>query len=117
MSAAARVIDMWAPIVPSREILAHVSENFPDAMLGYIRVFFKRDPDPESVRTLFRNAEQDDASMSVTVLQSALATGVGPDTTPSVTVTAIVEPIVAVISVTSPVSLSEANLNTATNEL
>ena len=50
MPEATRVIDMWAPIVPSHEIIAHTSENFPDAMLGYIRVFFKRDPTPEVVR-------------------------------------------------------------------
>jgi predicted TIM-barrel fold metal-dependent hydrolase len=45
------VIDMWAPIVPTPEIMAHVAENFPDAMLGYLRVFYRRQPTQDMVRT------------------------------------------------------------------
>jgi predicted TIM-barrel fold metal-dependent hydrolase len=37
------VIDMWAPIVPSREIMDHVGTNLPDELLAYLRVFSKRD--------------------------------------------------------------------------
>src|SRR5438128_809426 len=33
------VIDMWAPVLPVPEIMAHIAENFPDAMLGYLRLF------------------------------------------------------------------------------
>ncbi|HJQ73440.1 MAG TPA: amidohydrolase family protein [Gaiellaceae bacterium] len=44
------VIDMWAPIVPVPEIMAHVAENFPDAMLGYLRVFWKQAASQEAVR-------------------------------------------------------------------
>lgn len=36
------VIDMWAPIVPSREIMAHAADHFPPPQLGYLRVFFKQ---------------------------------------------------------------------------
>ena len=54
-----------------------------------------------------------DASMSVTVGQSALATGTGPATTGSVTVTAFFE-AVATISTTTPSNLTESNLNGAT---
>ncbi len=57
------VIDMWAPIVPSHEIVAHASENFPDAMLGYLRVFFKREPDPESFRKMADAMVQDDETI------------------------------------------------------
>lgn len=45
------VIDMWAPIVPVPEIMQHVAENFPDAMLGYLRVFYKQEPTQSAVRT------------------------------------------------------------------
>ena len=44
------VIDLWAPILPTPEILAHVREHFPAPMLGYLRVFWKRPPTAESVR-------------------------------------------------------------------
>ena len=67
MSAAARatggpVIDMWAPIVPSREIAAHVAENFPPAMHGYLRVFFGREASGESFKAMARTLARDDAA-------------------------------------------------------
>jgi hypothetical protein len=46
------VIDMWAPIVPSREIMEHVADHFPEAQLPYLRVFQKR----ETTRAEFREA-------------------------------------------------------------
>jgi predicted TIM-barrel fold metal-dependent hydrolase len=39
-------IDMWAPIVPVPEVMEHVAHHFPKEMAGYLRVFYKRDPDP-----------------------------------------------------------------------
>jgi predicted TIM-barrel fold metal-dependent hydrolase len=45
------VIDMWAPIVPVPEIMAWVADNFPDDMLGYLRVFWKEQPTQEVVRS------------------------------------------------------------------
>jgi hypothetical protein len=57
------VIDMWAPIVPSREIIAHVAENFPLPQLGYLRVFFKSEPSEEMVRSLFASAALDDEAV------------------------------------------------------
>src|SRR5213594_1930458 len=44
------VIDMWAPILPVPEVMAHVAENFPDAMLGYLRVFWKQRPSEDALR-------------------------------------------------------------------
>ena len=32
---AQRVIDMWAPIVPSHETMAHLATNLPDELLQY----------------------------------------------------------------------------------
>jgi len=46
----AAVVDMWAPIVPVPEIMAHVAENFPDPMLGYLRVFWKQPPSQDAIR-------------------------------------------------------------------
>ena len=53
------------------------------------------------------------ASMSVTVLQTALLTGIAPATSGTVTITAIVESSLAINS-TNPGSLTETNLDTAT---
>jgi predicted TIM-barrel fold metal-dependent hydrolase len=39
----ARTIDMWAPILPVPEVMAHVSKHFPKEMAGYLRVFRKQE--------------------------------------------------------------------------
>src|SRR5207249_11158162 len=44
------VIDMWAPVLPVPEIMAHIAENFPDAMLGYLRVFWKAPASQDAIR-------------------------------------------------------------------
>ena len=56
------------------------------------------------------------ASISVTINQSALATGTGPVTTAAVVVAGIIEEgdAIAVIDSTNPASLTESNLNGAT---
>src|SRR3989442_14290185 len=46
----APVIDMWAPVLPVPEIVAHIAEPFPDAMLGYLRVFWKQRPSQQALR-------------------------------------------------------------------
>ncbi len=75
----ARVIDMWAPIVPSREIIAHASENFPDAMLGYLRVFFKQEPSQQGVRRGIGALVQEDdailAALDEAAIERVLVTG------------------------------------------
>ena len=43
------MIDMWAPILPVPEVMRHVSEHFPRQMAGYLRVFFKQEPQPGGV--------------------------------------------------------------------
>lgn len=47
-----RVIDMWAPIVPSRETMAYVAEHYPEPQLGYLRVFFKTETSTDAFRKL-----------------------------------------------------------------
>ena len=44
------VIDMWAPILPVPEVMTYMGENFPDAMLGYLRVFWKQAPTQDVIR-------------------------------------------------------------------
>src|SRR6185295_17068313 len=46
MTETTRAIDMWAPIVPTPEVMGHVAQHFPKEMAGYLRVFYKREPDP-----------------------------------------------------------------------
>jgi len=48
---------MWAPIVPVRAILEHVAGNFPEAMLGYLRVFYKQLPTPDAFREIGRGMQ------------------------------------------------------------
>jgi uncharacterized protein len=43
----AGVIDMWAPILPTREVMEYVSDHFPHQMAGYLRVFYKQEPKAE----------------------------------------------------------------------
>jgi predicted TIM-barrel fold metal-dependent hydrolase len=57
------VIDMWAPVVPAREIVAHMKDHFPLPQLGYLRVFFKQEPTPEAFRQMATLMERDDAAI------------------------------------------------------
>jgi len=45
-----RVIDMWAPWLPVPEMVRHLAENYPDEMLGYLRVFYKQEPTTAAFR-------------------------------------------------------------------
>jgi hypothetical protein len=56
-------IDMWAPVVPSREIMAHARDHFPQPQLGYLRVFWKGEPTVETFRDLCDAIVSDDAKI------------------------------------------------------
>lgn len=58
-----KVIDMWAPVLPTREIMAHVAENFPEAQLGYLRVFSKHEPNLEEYRTMAPQLARDEVEL------------------------------------------------------
>jgi len=47
-----RAIDLWAPIVPTADIVAYAAEHFPKEMLGYLRVFFKQAPTMDAFKAL-----------------------------------------------------------------
>jgi predicted TIM-barrel fold metal-dependent hydrolase len=73
------VIDMWAPIVPSREIVAHVRDHFPPAMSGYLRVFFKQEPDATTFHKMADAMLCDDEAilerLDEAAIERALVTG------------------------------------------
>jgi predicted TIM-barrel fold metal-dependent hydrolase len=73
------VVDMWAPIVPSHEIAAHVAEHFPAAMNGYLRVFFGREASAEAFRGMAKTLARDDeailASHDAAGIHKTLITG------------------------------------------
>ncbi len=74
-----RVIDMWAPIVPVPEIMRHAAEHFPDAMLGYLRVFYKQAPTKEAFRrradTIQLSEEQVVSALDAAGIARSLVTG------------------------------------------
>jgi predicted TIM-barrel fold metal-dependent hydrolase len=73
------VIDMWAPIVPSREIMAWAADHFPPPQLGYLRVFFGSEPSTEAFAALARRLATDDeailAALDAAGIRTALVTG------------------------------------------
>src|SRR5262249_34259550 len=76
---AAPVIDMWAPIVPVPEVMAHIAEHFPDAMLDYLRVFWKQPASQETIRTgapaMTRSLDQVIADLDAAGVARTLITG------------------------------------------
>jgi predicted TIM-barrel fold metal-dependent hydrolase len=63
MSAKLNVVDMWAPILPTPEVMRYVSEHFPKEMSGYLRVFFKREPRREEFRTIAQDFGRPEAEV------------------------------------------------------
>jgi len=71
-------IDMWAPIVGTPEIIGQAIEHFPERMLGYLRVFFKRTPTREQIgqlRSFQQSEEQLLASLDAAAITKSLITG------------------------------------------
>jgi predicted TIM-barrel fold metal-dependent hydrolase len=64
------VIDMWAPVVPTREIMEHMADHFPEPQLGYLRVFFRLAPSADAFRKLARGAAQSDDEVLRTLDQA-----------------------------------------------
>ena len=99
-----RAIDMWAPIVPVPEVMDHVAKHFPKEMAGYLRVFYKRDPDPaefENAAALMRMSDEDViAALDAAGIDKALITGF--DEWSSVNETFIPNDIVATVAERHP---------------
>jgi predicted TIM-barrel fold metal-dependent hydrolase len=70
---------MWAPILPLPEVMEWLSEHFPPKMLGYLRVFWKREPTLESVRAGARSMALSDeavlAALDAAGITRSLITG------------------------------------------
>ena len=60
---APRVIDMWAPIVPSHETMAHLATNLPDELLQYLVVFTKASVTAEQYAASAAGLARDDAEI------------------------------------------------------
>ena len=73
------VIDMWAPIVPSREIIAHAIDHFPEPQLSYLEIFQGAGATVESWRDICRAIVADDAEILATLdaagIRKTLITG------------------------------------------
>ena len=55
---------MWSPIVPSREIMTHVADNFPELQLSYLSIFQKRDVSLEEYREMALSMAMDDEAIA-----------------------------------------------------
>src|SRR5438094_673090 len=51
---------MWAPFLLHPEVGAHLAEHFPEPMLGYLKVFWKREPTMQTVREMQAGRELDE---------------------------------------------------------
>jgi predicted TIM-barrel fold metal-dependent hydrolase len=73
------VLDMWAPILPTREVMDHVTAHFPREMSGYLRVFFKQEPRPESFAAIAQAFGRDEDEVMVLLdeagIERSLITG------------------------------------------
>jgi predicted TIM-barrel fold metal-dependent hydrolase len=56
-------IDMWAPVVPAREIMEYMADHFPEPQLGYLRVFWKGEASPAAFRRMALSLAVDDAGV------------------------------------------------------
>ncbi|MCH7960222.1 MAG: hypothetical protein IID08_08825 [Candidatus Hydrogenedentes bacterium] len=64
------VIDMWSPIVPSREIMEHVAHHFPELQLSYLSIFQKRDVSLAEYREVALAMAMDDDALNVLSMDS-----------------------------------------------
>jgi uncharacterized protein len=73
------VIDMWAPIVPARDLMEYVADHFPEPQLGYLRVFWKGEASLDAFRQAAHAMACDDAqvlaSLDTAGITRALITG------------------------------------------
>jgi uncharacterized protein len=83
------VIDMWAPIVPSTEVIDDLRDGFPEEQLRYLEVFTKRTVSAEEFSdyadTLRRSDEQILDSLDAAGITLSLITGFDEESTCGVT--------------------------------
>lgn len=57
------VIDLWSPVVPSREIIEHMAVNFPSEQLQYLEVFTRRRVTDEEFAGYARGLLREDSEL------------------------------------------------------
>ena len=72
-------IDMWAPLLPVREMTDHIADHWPEAQNGYLRVFYKQAPSADIFPALARGFTQPDeavlADLDAAGIAKALVSG------------------------------------------
>jgi predicted TIM-barrel fold metal-dependent hydrolase len=63
---------MWAPIVPVPEVMEHVGHHFPKEMAGYLRVFYKQEPDPSEFARVAAQMGMDDDTVIAALDQAGI---------------------------------------------
>ena len=80
-----KVIDMWAPVLPTREVMTHVADNYPEAQLGYLKVFSKRELNLEDYQSYALRLAREDpeliADLDAAGIMRAVITGFDERTT------------------------------------
>lgn len=69
------IVDMWAPIVPSREIIDDLRAGFPAEQLEYLRVFTKREVTSEQFAEYAESLRRDDDQIIAALDQAGIVRG------------------------------------------
>jgi predicted TIM-barrel fold metal-dependent hydrolase len=73
------IIDMWAPVVPTREIMEHMAHHFPPDTLSYFEIFQKQKLSKADFAKFARAMIMDDAAILASLdsahISKALVTG------------------------------------------
>lgn len=72
-------IDLWAPFLPTEDMVRWAADHFPEPQLGYLRVFFKQEPTVAAFRklapSLARSDEDVIAALDEAGIERVLVTG------------------------------------------
>jgi predicted TIM-barrel fold metal-dependent hydrolase len=100
------IIDMWAPLVPSRETIDHVGANFPPEQLQYLEVFTKTEVTSEQfaeyAETLVRTDQQILADLEEAGIMRSLITGFDEKSTSARGKTFVPNEVVAAVAERHP---------------
>jgi hypothetical protein len=56
--------DRWAPMVPARQVMAHIADQFPAPQRGSLRVFWKGEPTLDPLRRAAAARAANDGAIS-----------------------------------------------------
>lgn len=79
------IVDMWAPVAPSREIITHIAANLPAELLSYFEVFQRRRLSEEDIAAALPSAARDDeailAELDAAGIRVSMITGFDEEST------------------------------------